>query len=320
MEDSNNPVWDDKWDMQLGQMGGHFLQSSSWAQFQRSLGREVYSAKTEEWMWSATKRSGRGIKYLMAAYGPTIAGGTEAALASLVEQGRKERADFVRFEPLGQASKFESTSARRFSDVEPSHTWVLDLTQDAQTLRAGVSASNRNLINTSSKRNLRFAAASDEARINIFLSMLADTAKHAGIKNYPDNYYRNIMSTLGPSGRSKLYLAWCGHQVVAGAIVYDFGSTRYYAHAASFYELNRQHKASVPLLWHLIMDAKSEGRTQFDFWGIAPNDDPSHPWAGITRFKKSFGGSELVRAGTWDIPLKPAKYRLYRLAKKLLPL
>jgi len=42
----------------------------------------------------------------------------------------------------------------------------------------------------------------------------------------------------------------------------------------------------------MITDAKAkpQGLTAFDYGGVAPDDQPDHPWAGATRFKKSPGG------------------------------
>jgi hypothetical protein len=53
----------------------------------------------------------------------------------------------------------------------------------------------------------------------------------------------------------------------------------------------------------------------FDFWGIAPTDDPDHERAGYNRFKRSFGGQVKEYAGTWDLPIHAVKYSLYPAAK-----
>ena len=77
------------------------------------------------------------------------------------------------------------------------------------------------------------------------------------------------------------------------------------------------HPATVGLLTSAIFDAKEKGLKYFDFWGIAPANAPKdHPWAGFTKFKKSFGGFPVEYAGTYDIVLNPTKYRLYNLARK----
>ena len=62
----------------------------------------------------------------------------------------------------------------------------------------------------------------------------------------------------------------------------------------------------------MIMDARAAGAAQFDFWGVVPGDDPWHPWAGLTQFKMAFGGQLVTRSGTWDVPVRPLRHRLYR--------
>ena len=58
----------------------------------------------------------------------------------------------------------------------------------------------------------------------------------------------------------------------------------------------------------MLMDARATGMTTFDFWGIAPTDDPSHPWHGLSTFKRSFGGQPLERLGTWEIGVRPGHH------------
>src|SRR5207253_9747167 len=69
--------------------------------------------------------------------------------------------------------------------------------------------------------------------------------------------------------------------------------------------------AGPRLLWQMIGYAKARGAATFDFWGVIPDDNPSHPWAGFSRFKKAFGGRLLERAGTWELPVRMARYRAY---------
>jgi lipid II:glycine glycyltransferase (peptidoglycan interpeptide bridge formation enzyme) len=67
------------------------------------------------------------------------------------------------------------------------------------------------------------------------------------------------------------------------------------------------------LHWELIKEAKEKGLKFYDWWGIAASDDPKDPWAGITRFKKGFGGEMVSYPGTFDYVLKPAGYEFYKL-------
>jgi len=47
----------------------------------------------------------------------------------------------------------------------------------------------------------------------------------------------------------------------------------------------------------------------YNFWGIAPDgSSPKHPFAGITHFKKGFGGKQIDLLRCQDLPLAPKYY------------
>jgi lipid II:glycine glycyltransferase (peptidoglycan interpeptide bridge formation enzyme) len=70
------------------------------------------------------------------------------------------------------------------------------------------------------------------------------------------------------------------------------------------------------LQWRGIERARARGSRYYDFRGIAGSDHPSDPWAGMTRFKKGFGGFGESLVGTWDYPFKPFHYALYRIGRR----
>jgi hypothetical protein len=317
------------WDQHLIQLGGHLYQSQSWAQFQHMQGRSVLHAIGDDWSWMAALRRTRGgLSYLYAPYGPTVQAGHLAdAVNSLISGGRTAGADFIRFEPLGPGAADTSATVatlhhlggRLVSDMQPRYRLVLDITPDEATLRTAISSSNRNLINTAPARGLKLRISSDPADLSEFLAMQRQTAARQRITMHPDTYYHQLAKTLLPTGTAHLYFADHEDGPVASAICIDFAGTRYYVYAATYPELNRELKAAVALLWWMILDAKTHGLSTFDYGGVAPADQPDHPWAGHTRFKKSIGGQTISSAGTWEIPLNAAKYHLYRLARKVLP-
>ena len=99
--------------------------------------------------------------------------------------------------------------------------------------------------------------------------------------------------------------------------MFDDKTTRYDLQGAQSEEGRKLHGTGL-LSIQLILDAKEKGLKRFDFWGIAPeNASKNHPWAGFTNFKKTFEGTEEIHAGTYDLILKPAKYKLYELTRKL---
>ncbi len=311
------------WDRQVAHGGGHVYQSRAWAQFQAAQGRPVLNAASATWSWLAAVRRGRGgITYLYAAYGPTIhADGLTPAVESLVRAGRAVQADFIRLEPLGavQDTALRALGARPVKNMQPRYRLVLDLSPAETHLRRHISPSNRNLINTAAKRGLSWTVSSDPAMMSEFLAMQRHTAARHTFTTQPDAYYERLAQTLLPTGAAHLYVAVHDRTPVASAIGMDFGGTRYYLYAATYPDLNRRHKAAVALLWWMMMDAKARGLPSFDYGGIAPDDQPDHPAAGPTRFKQSLGGERVASVGTWEIPLKPMKYRIYQWARTVLP-
>lgn len=108
-------------------------------------------------------------------------------------------------------------------------------------------------------------------------------------------------------------------EVVGASLFFDHANTRYYMQSGT--DLDPKYKnlsANVSILGTAILDAKEKGLKFFDFWGIAPENAPkNHPWAGFTKFKKTFGGFPVAYCGTHDIILNPLKYHLYQSARKL---
>lgn len=316
------------WDARLAKLGGHAFQSSLWAEFQNAQSRQVLMDEGQEggssWQWTAAIRRGRlGFNYLYAAYGPTVsdAKSLRAALKSLRDAGKTHNADFVRFEPIGAGIKeadLRKLGARLVADMQPPHRMVLDLTQTEAAIRQAMSPSNRNLINTAVKRGLTFIISDDPKDTADFLAMQHATAQRGGWKPQADSYYYQLTESLLPTGQAKLFFVEHEGQRIASAFCLDFEGTRYYIYAGTFPEQNNKLKAAIALLWWLIMDAQAKGLKAFDYGGVAPEGAPaSHPWAGHTKFKKSIGGETVSSVGTWDIPLKPGKYMLYTLLKKV---
>jgi hypothetical protein len=308
------PVEAAKWDKQIEALGGGILQSHAWARFQADLGREVVWDEGEDWLWIGAVRRSRGVSYLLCSYGPVAKDQATAVKAahSIVEAGRALGLDFVRVEPQFNlyAEQLQEQGGRRIHEFNAERTRLLDLTQSEEALRAGLASGHRNLINGTERRGITIKRVKASEGLGLLDAMLTDTAKRAGVSFFDRSYFKQMVESLGDI--AKLYLAEAQGKPVAAALVYDWGGTRYYAHAGAFQDLNRQVKASVSLVWLLIINAKQNGAKRFDLWGVSPEGDTDHRLAGVTRFKNAFGGTTVEYAGTWDIPLKPLKYRAYQ--------
>ena len=302
-------------------LGAHFLQSEAWGQFQGSLGRTVVRGQGDGWSVLAILEKGRINSRLYAPYGPTVVDevALEKALLFLTAEARRLGATFVRIEPIGGIDT-ESLMARRLvkvNHVQPSLTWRLDLTPGIDAVVAGTAKSVRSRYRNFEKKGLSFRRSSDPGEIGYLTDLMAGVAERNKIRPHPPSYFEAQARQLLPSGAASLYFVEYEGAVVAASLSYDDDVRRYYAHAAAA-DSARSLAPGVFLVMGMIADAVSSGLREFDFYGIAPADQPDHPWAGFSEFKRSFGGYDVPFVGTWELPVKPAGYAVYRLLRRVL--
>jgi len=300
----------------------HFLQSSAWKTFQEALGRQVVYDSGKGWSYQAVIESGTGNVRLYCPYGPTITSvkAFDEALTSLKKAAHDRGAAFIRVEPTTSVSPAQLRSRGlkpvTYQQLQPAHTLVIDLTASTEEILAGMSQNSRNLTRNYANKGLSIHTSSDPEDITILTSLLASVGKRNHIQTHSLGYFKTQAAALFPTGSALLYYVQYEGKPIAAALVYDDETTRYYAHAAAD-DAYRKLSPGTALVGQMILDAKVKGLASFDLYGIAPTDDPSHPWAGFTKFKRSFGGTPVSYVGTWDLPLKPIRYALYRMYQTL---
>jgi len=309
---------DDDWDAALKRYGGHFLQTRAWQQVQERLGYEVVHNRGEQWLWAGSVRAGRFPRYVYVPYGPS-GRDLDGALVSLKEAARSHALDFARIEPLSAPAPAALSRVRALSSkpVQPRWTWVLDLAPDEAELRRGLSAGHRGSINAAPRRGLTIRRSNDPAEVEIFNGLQRTAADRTAYRPQQAGYYRALVDVLVPARAGALYLAEAEGAAVAAAIVFYFAATRYYAHAVSDPGLGRKLGAAAPLVWQMILDARADGATSFDFWGVSPPRARDHAWTGFSQFKRSFGGRLVERPGAWEIPVRRARHRVFSMARSL---
>lgn len=302
-----------------------FLQTPLWADVQRALGRTVVERSGSGWRYLATLEHNPIGGILYAPYGPVAEtpAALRAALASLAAEAKALGAMCARVEPV-DAPLPEAAGAhddagrlralglvRAPSDQQPELTWLVDLAPDAKDILAAMKSTNRNLHRNIHKKGVSIRSTQEPAELTILLGFLHATAARSGFTPQSDAYLRTVAETLMPAGGASLYVAELEGTPIAAALVYDTADTRTYAHAA-IDDAHRKLSAGVPLVVALILDAKEKGLRWVDLWGVAPEGQPDHKWAGFTSFKKSFGGHEAARTGTWDLPVDRTRYAAYQ--------
>lgn len=306
-------------------MGPSILQSAAWADFQRALGKKVFSGSGDGFSFLAIREKTPLGSFLYVPFGPAAGdlAGLRRSLDALAALAAAERAHYVRVEPASTdlcpsaASVLAGLGLTKApTDVQPKLTWVVDLAQDEKAILGGMRSTSRGLYQNIRKKGVTFEISENPADIPVLLAFLHQVSERAAFRAQSDDYLAQAAQILMPAGNAKLFIARLGGEPIAAALSYDTGTTRVYAHAAAD-EAHRSLNAGVPLVVTMMMDAKSSGMTRFDMWGVSAEDQPEHPWAGFSRFKRSFGGFEVEHPGSWDLPVNPLMYRAYTMARRL---
>lgn len=300
----------------------NILQSDIWAKFQESNGHQVFRGEGEGWRYIATLEGGKTGRYLYSPYGPEAknAQAFDAAIADMKRVAAENKCWFIRVEPTnsdiwGVGSGKSFLAARGFKrsprQIQPGHTQIIDLDQSEEEILKAMRATNRNLHRNIHKKGVTFEVSHNPEDIDILTKYLEQTAQRNDFNRQHDDYLKQVARVLMPEDAARLIIIRDENgEAIGSTFVYDSDDTRTYAHASYSFE-HRKLSANNPLVTTMILDAKEKGLKYVDLFGIAPNDDPAHEWAGFTKFKKSFGGRSVAYPGTWDMPVSAQGYRAY---------
>lgn len=300
------------------QKTGAFFTTSSWARFQEALGRTVVRFGWED--KGGIDGIAQGVllslpgkmSYISLPKGPIMA--EEGEMTDFVlEMGKTVGALFVRCEP---ATIPDGPSWKKTIEANPACTQLttLDLTncpfveQMHPKCRYNIRVAERHGVTVSL----------DQPFTDEVWALFETTAKRGGIRMHPRRYYETQLKSLRDKDMHiMLSVASLGEKPLAAAVTLDYKGVRTYLHGASG---NEHRNAMAPHLLHvkLMFDACERSVSTYDWWGIAPpGSGEDHPWAGVTRFKKQFGGEILQMPGTYDCIVRPWAYRVYQIGRKM---
>lgn len=288
------------------------MQSKEWEKLENSLGNKTFWIENTLLIKTPLPR---GMSYLFCPRGPEEL--TEDFSKKAIELAKKEGAIFVRVEPSKEfrIKKYESR-IKKSINLNPANTLVLDLTKPEEQILSEMKQKTRYNINLAKKKGVEIEVSSDVSKADVFYKIMKETSERDKFGAHPLEHYKKLLEILGEGGTMKVYLAKFEGEYIAANIVSFFGNTTSYLHGASSNEY-RNVMAPYLLQWQAILDAKKMGFQYYDFWGIAPNDDPKHSWAGVTRFKKGFGGEQLDFPGTYDLVVSKVWYKIYKVVRFL---
>lgn len=244
---------------------------------------------------------------------PQWAGVVMEAILSRLERHRRDDPALVshlRIEPR-RAGWPVSTGARfeppRHDDRfrEPRHTHCVDLRRAEHERLRAMKPKGRYNVGVARRHGVAIVEDNSERGLDAFLAIRDDTARREDLKRRSRRYFAAMQREFGPAAR--LFFAEHGGRRLACALVIRFGERATYLYGGSLDE--RRELMAPCLLHHEIMNRMAAaGCTCYDLWGTAPPGQPGHRWAGLSAFKRRFGGTDVAHVPTLDHVYDRAAY------------
>jgi hypothetical protein len=287
----------------------NLLQSDGWEQFQQALGRRTWRVNDLLAIEVSLKF---GLTYLSSPRGlvPLSSTTQEQVDDSWSRIVRESRVVFWRAAVSSDSPMSMSIGNMRDAEVvvprllrrqmEPIATWRVRVDVGDDELLSAMHQKHRYNIRLAERRGI--AVLPSTSGIDVFWSLLQETAMRQNIQTHPRSYYETMMQSL-PGVH--VVIAERASVPCAAALIVHHANTATYLHGGSSY---KQRKHMAPHLLHVaaMRAARDAGMTWYDFGGVSTTD--AHAWSGLTRFKRGFGGEIVYHAPTKDLLLRRGWY------------
>jgi len=299
-----------------------FLHSWAWGEFNGKMGNKVFrfgvfnggDLIAAALVFHVPARKG---SFLFCPHGPIILDKALSAdilgilTAHLTGIARKEGCAYIRFSPLMELS---DDNEKIFTDLKlrqapihmqhPELSWLLDVTLPEDELLRNMRKTTRYCIKKAEKDGVEIEMSSKPEDVEVFWNIYRETFGRQHFTPFSKAYMRNEMEVFGKDDGVLLFFAKYNSDVVATAMIVFYQGSAFYHHGAS---IHKYPKITAPYLlqWAVIKEAKRRGCKWYNFWGVVGDDQPKHPWAGLSLFKKGFGGFSQAYVHAKDLVITP---------------
>lgn len=213
-------------------------------------------------------------------------------------------------------------------DIQPPDSTLVSLEGTTEEIMARMHSKWRYNIRLSEKKGVKIKKylGNDiklSEKIDKFYQLTKETNARDGNSSHAKSYYLDLIKSSQDeiaSGKDvpvvSLYIAEHEGEEIASIMTLFSKDEAIYLYGAS--SNNKRNLMPNHLLqWTAIKDAKEYGSKYYDMYGMPPEGkNENHPMHGLYMFKANFGGKNIHRTGSWDVPVKGI-YGLYSAAEKI---
>ncbi len=255
-------------------------------------------------------------KFLLCPHGPIIGSHADevrvirVVTEYLQEMAKRHDCAWIRVAPLLE----DTDEHRKIFDhlgyrnaplhVHPEFASILDLAPSEDVLLQEMRKTTRYSIKKAEKDGVTSEISNNPDDIERFWKLYDVTAKRQQFVPFSKDLIHREFKVFGENA----FWVFSEH---AAAMIVTTSHEAFYHHGASLHHPT----ASYLVQWAAIREAKRRGKKYYNFWGVWPEHMTKHPQAGLSQFKRGFGGFEEAYVHTQDLPLTSRYWLNYAIEK-----
>lgn len=301
------------------QLYSAFVQSPSYGTFYEELGEEytivgLYDDETLIGGSLVLSTHAKRGNFLYLPYGPILdyssSEQVDVFFSYMKKYAKESGYDFVRISPLvDTVPEIYATLKKIGLRPAPMHvlaenTWILDLSKSEEILLKEMKKNHRNLIRKCIKKEVVVEKRTDNSALKELNAMHDIVAERHDFTRFSREYINTEFAIFKAKNEALIMHAYLpSGELDSSSIMIFYGNIAVYRHSASLMK-NNKIPTSYAIQWETIKEAKKRGCRWYNFWGVAPDDaTKDHPFYGISKFKKGFGGFQKDLIHCHDLPI-----------------
>lgn len=303
-----------------------FVDSFEWWEFNKIDWNEVFRYGIYEdenliWLFQLIKVEAKRWTYLFTPHWPLILPNQDYFEVikniknELIKIAKEQKASFIRLNSTAKNTKENKAWYKKIGFIDaPMHihaedTHLLDLKPSLDELLANMKKEDRYYINRAIKEWVQVRIDNKEDHIQTLIDF---HQKHAKRENGKHNYHAFSESYI----RNLYKVFWDNISTISTSYDWKIESILmtirfwkvcvYYIAASNI--ISKKFSPNYLCQWEAISKAKNDGCEIYNFWWVSPDDNPEHPIAWVSKFKRKFAWYDYSLLHAQDLVITPKYY------------
>lgn len=297
-----------------------FLQSWEWWEFQTKSGKDIirywiYNDNILIWVMQLIKIRAKRWSYIFVPHWPLINWDFFEVLSKIIKDlklyAKNNSFDFIRFNSsVGNLLENKSNFNKLWFIDAPMHehaedTHLLDLNLSIEELLQNIKKKDRYYINRAIKEWVEVVKWNTTEQKQFLTNMHLEHSRKVWYHPFSEKFINYLYEAFWKNITTiSTRYEW---KVESILMTIKFWKTCVYYIAASDI-INHKFSPNYLCQWEAIKQAKNDWCTLYNFWWVSPDNNPKHPIAWVTKFKRKFWWYDYSLLHSQDLIISPKYY------------